>query len=159
MNKKDKEHTKNKKSSIKVKLIIIPLLVVLLGISAIGTVSYYSTRKSLLNEMKENGLTTSAEFISRLGDNTQSLEFINKMIDDKITTAANTTKLSKNNLSDELLKKLADGLDVEEISNIISDLTDKTSSGVKTMEEIASASKDLAKLAENLNIRIAEFII
>lgn len=115
--KKGKEVQKQgKRASIKVKLIIIPLLVVLLGISAIGTISYYSTRKGLLNEMKENGLATSENFIGRLSDNKQSLEFINKMIEDKIRTAANTTILSKDNLSDDFLKKLADESDVDEIS-------------------------------------------
>lgn len=80
---KFQEKTSNKQGSIKVKLIIIPLIVVLLGISAIGIVSYNTTKQSLLNEMKENGLSTSSDFISRLEDNARSIELINSMIEDK----------------------------------------------------------------------------
>lgn len=113
---KFQEKTSNKQGSIKVKLIIIPLIVVLLGISAIGIVSYNTTKQSLLNEMKENGLSTSSDFISRLEDNARSIELINSMIEDKIRTAANITKSNRNGLDDKFLMDLANKSDIDEIS-------------------------------------------
>ena len=110
------EKTSNRKSSIKVRLIIIPLIVVLLGISAIGIVSYNSTKQSLLNEMKENGLSTSLDFIRRLEDNARSIELINSMIEDKIRTSANITKSNRDDLDNKFLVDLANESDIDEIS-------------------------------------------
>ena len=112
----EQEKISNKKSSIKVRLIIIPLIVVLLGISAIGIVSYNSIKQSLLNEMKENGLSTSLDFIRRLEDNARSIELINSMIEDKIRTSANITKSNRDDLDNKFLVDLANESDIDEIS-------------------------------------------
>lgn len=114
--KKRKEKISKNKTSIKVRLIVIPLTVVLLGISVIGLVSYSSTKQSLLNEMKENGLSTSSDFISRLEDNARSIALINSMIEDKIRTAANITKSNRDDLDSNFLKDLASKSDIDEIS-------------------------------------------
>lgn len=113
---KTKTKSKTTRHSIKVRLIIIPLIVILLGISSIGIISYYFTKQSLLTELRESGLSTSAEFIGRLEDNTESLRVINNMIENKIITAGNTVKISRENLSDEALIRLAESLDVAEIN-------------------------------------------
>ena len=110
-----------KKTSIKVKLIIIPLVVVLLVISGIGAISSYFTRESLLSEMKLNGLATSEKFIDRLEDNENSLAIINTMLEDKIRAMGSVVKLSKDSLSDEFLKKVADDAGIYEISYYNSD--------------------------------------
>lgn len=49
-------------------------------------------------------------------DNSKSLETINKMLDEKIITAAKTIIRNQNNLSNELLKQLAEELGVEQIN-------------------------------------------
>lgn len=110
-----------RRSSIKVKLLIIPLIVVLLVILGIGGISSYFTRESLLNGMKENGLATSAKFIDRMEDNVNASEAINGMFEDKIRAMGNVVKLSKDHLSDEFLKKLVDETGVHEISYYNSD--------------------------------------
>ena len=107
----------SKRDSIKVKLIIIPLVVVLLVISGISIVLSYFTRESLLSEMKDSGLKTSTEFIERLQDNASSLEVVNTMLDEKIRIAANMVALNKDNISNEVLKTLANKLEVDEINH------------------------------------------
>lgn len=106
----------NKRGTIKVKLIIIPLLLVLIAIVGIGTVSSFYMRSSLLDEMKSNGFILSEKFISRMEDNSKALETINQMLDDKIRTTAKTVKRNKDNLSNEFIKLLAEEADVEQIS-------------------------------------------
>ncbi len=59
--------TKMKKTdSIQFKLLIIPLICVFLGIVAIGTISSYLIRESLLEQLKNNGFTTSQRFVTQL---------------------------------------------------------------------------------------------
>lgn len=107
--------------SIKVKLVITPLIVVLLVISGIGGVSSFFTRKSLIDEMEAGGLSTSEEFANRLEDNANSLGIINAMLEDKIRSIGETIKLSKDNLSNEYVKQLADKAEIHEISYYNSD--------------------------------------
>ena len=121
MNIKMKAKTKNKtgpakKTSIKVKLIFIPLAVVLLVISGIALISSYFTRQGFLDEMKQNGLNTSAHFIDRLEDNTNSLQALNSMLEAKTRTSANIINLNRDQLTNEVLTSLAKELEVDEIN-------------------------------------------
>ena len=104
------------RSSIKVKLIFIPLLVVFLGISGIAVVSTYFTRDSLLREMKQGGLDTTEVFVSRIEDNARSLRFIHAQFDHNIRGSANTVKLNQNNLSNSFLTLLARQSDIDVIN-------------------------------------------
>lgn len=108
----------NKRSSIKVKLIVIPLILVMIAVAAIGTVSSVFIRNSLLNEMKSNGYILSDKFISRMQDNSQALETINQMLDDKIRTTAKTIirNSKEGKLSSEFIKVIAEEADVTQIS-------------------------------------------
>lgn len=63
--KMNKQTTKMKKSDlIQFKLLIVPLFCLFMGIVAIGAVSSYLIRDSLLEELKNNGFTTSQRFVS-----------------------------------------------------------------------------------------------
>ncbi|HHX59862.1 MAG TPA: methyl-accepting chemotaxis protein [Epulopiscium sp.] len=103
-------------SSIRTRLIVIPLVVVMIGVSAIAAISAYFTRASLLAEMKDNGLRTSQQFIDMLGNNTKSLEVVSTMLDEKITTAAKTVKINKEGLDNNYLKNLAKESQIDEIN-------------------------------------------
>lgn len=107
---------KAKRGSIKVKLIVIPLILVLVAIAGIGVVSSYFMRASLLNEMESTGYKLSEKFISRMEDNSKSLATINKMLDEKITSTAKAVVRNQNNLNSEFLKNLAEDFGVEQIS-------------------------------------------
>ncbi len=107
---------KNKIGSIKTKLIVIPLIVVLLVIAAIGFVSATFAKRSLLEEMEESGLSSTIDFIDRLEDNTNALETMNTMLNDKIRSSAKMVNLHREELSNDVLKQLARELDIDEIT-------------------------------------------
>lgn len=118
--KKTKKTGRNKgdlrQRSIKTTLMIVPLIVMLLVITSIALVSSYFTKESLLNEMREDGLNASSDFISRLEDNTDSLSVVNSLIGDKFQVAANIVTLNKEHLDNEPMKALAAALEVDEIN-------------------------------------------
>ena len=107
---------KNKNSSIKIKLIIIPLSVVLMGITIIGFTSSYYTRKSLLEEMEATGLKQSTEFLNRLEDNSFSIGAINNQLEDKIRLSGNIIKQYSKELDNTQIKFLAKELGIDELN-------------------------------------------
>lgn len=70
------------KNSIKVKLLVIPLIVVVLVITGIGIISSLNAKQSLIDEMARNGQFVLKEVINRMEDNSKSLETINYLIED-----------------------------------------------------------------------------
>ena len=67
-----------KTTSIKFKLLIIPLICVFVGIVAIALVSSYLIRDSLFAEMKNNGLTNAQRFVAQLEDGTNAINTMSK---------------------------------------------------------------------------------
>lgn len=104
-----------RRSTIKVKLVIIPLIVVLLVITGIGAITSYFTRDSLLAEMRSNGIATSEKFIDRIEDNTNSLNQMTEMLDNTIRTTNNTIQISMAHLDNAFIEALVAGSDVDEI--------------------------------------------
>lgn len=94
---------------------IVPLIVVLLGITAIGFTSSYFTRQSLLNQMTENGFLTLDGLLDRLEDNTRSLELINNDVEEQIRVAARLTNRLQSGISNSSLTQLAQDLGVDQI--------------------------------------------
>lgn len=113
--KKMKKEKSLRRSTIKVKLVIIPLIVVLLVITGIGAITSYFTRDSLLAEMRSNGIATSEKFIDRIEDNTNSLNQMTEMLDNTIRTTNNTIQISMAHLDNAFIEALVAGSDVDEI--------------------------------------------
>lgn len=111
---KIKQFRKINVRSIKVRLLVIPLLVVILSMAGIGLVSSSFTRESFLNEMENNGNFILQEFLSRIEDNSRSLEIINSTVEDQVRAAARATA-SLSNLSNQGLTQLAENLGVDQI--------------------------------------------
>ncbi|AKL94648.1 methyl-accepting chemotaxis sensory transducer [Clostridium aceticum] len=105
-----------KRGSIKSKLIVIPLIVVLGTLAGVGIISSYFTRTSLLNQMREDGFYIAEIFVDRLEDNSRALETINMMLEEKITSVGRDVVRDRRNLNNQLLKSLAEEWNVEEIS-------------------------------------------
>jgi methyl-accepting chemotaxis protein len=84
------------KNSIKVRLLIIPIIVVVLSVVAIGLISTTSSKKALLSEMASNGEFILREFIERMEDNADSLAVINNDIEEDIRKAANMVQMLEN---------------------------------------------------------------
>ncbi|MGM0379819.1 MAG: methyl-accepting chemotaxis protein [Bacillota bacterium] len=104
-----------KKGSIKTKVLIYPLIAVLIGIIIIGGLSAYFTRKSLLSEMKTQGLLTSKRMVNRIADNNLALETIDRMLEDKIRAAARIVYENEDKLSNEYLKQVTENVGVDEL--------------------------------------------
>ncbi|MDO9490672.1 hypothetical protein, partial [Acetobacterium sp.] len=85
--KKDKQIAKTK--SIKMKLLIVPLICVLVGVFSIGAISSYLTRDSLLAGMRENGFSSSQRFVNRIEDNTEAVKTMNEMLESQIRSIGN----------------------------------------------------------------------
>lgn len=75
---------KMKITSIKFKLLIIPLICLFVGIVAIALISSVLIRESLFAEMKNNGFSSAQRFVLQLEDNTNTL---NRLADTAILPA------------------------------------------------------------------------
>lgn len=106
----------NKRGSIKLRLIIIPLLVVLIVVAGIGVMSSYFIRTSLLNEMERNGYYTSERIISNLNDNSRSLETIDFLLEDKVRSVGKNILDNENNLDNNFMKRIARDFNVDQVS-------------------------------------------
>ena len=105
-----------KQETIRTRLIVIPLLVVLIGLTAMSLVVSYFTRAALLNEMEESGTQISSQFIDMIEYNTKSLDTINNMLGEKIETSARMVQLNRGNLDTRFLASLIKELEVDEIN-------------------------------------------
>jgi methyl-accepting chemotaxis protein len=96
-----------KRKSIKMKLLVIPLICVLAGVFVIGAISSYLTRESLLTEMRENGFSSSERFVNRIGDNTQAVKTMNELLEAQIRSIGNIVIGNRAAISDAYLTSLA----------------------------------------------------
>jgi len=106
--------------SIKIKLTLIPIILIIFSIAVMGVFSSLTIKNSLLKEMKTNGMFILEQFAQRLNDNSKSLETVNVMIEDKIRSAAKTIMIM-DNINNESITKMADELEVDEINYINSE--------------------------------------
>ncbi len=102
--------------SIRIQLLVIPLVVVILAVTAIGSITSYLTRQSLLAEMRQSGYSMLHELIGRLQDNTNSLETINSLLEEQIRNAARSAIRAQGQLSNERLTQMAEDLGVDQIN-------------------------------------------
>ncbi|SHK28256.1 methyl-accepting chemotaxis protein [Paramaledivibacter caminithermalis] len=111
----EKKGSTYRKTTIKKKLIVVPLVVVFMVIAIIGGVSSWFMRDSLLKQMREDGLALAKQVVEQAENNASSLSIINSMLEDKIRAAAKTTIRNRKNLTSELLKEIAKDTGVDEI--------------------------------------------
>ena len=107
---------KKRKKSIRTKILIYPLIAVFIGILIIGGFSTYYTRKSLINEMKTQGLLTSQRITKRISDNDLALEKINNMLEDKIRSTARIVFDNEDKLSNDYLREVMENIGVDELN-------------------------------------------
>lgn len=100
----------------KYKLIYMPLFIGLITIFTISIISYYTSKNLLLTQMKQNGINLAKETVLQVEGNSDSLEIINQMIEDKIRIVGKVVRMNQNNLSNDLMKEIANNLDVGEIN-------------------------------------------
>lgn len=105
----------NRRSSIRTKLLVIPLAILIIGITGISLISSVYIRQSLLSQMQSNGYFVSNLIDSHIQDNLESLNKINQMLEDKIISTGNIVIANRDNISNEYLVNLADVIGVDEI--------------------------------------------
>ncbi|NLB20910.1 MAG: hypothetical protein GX829_08860, partial [Clostridium sp.] len=107
---------KSRRTSILVRLLIVPLIVVILSVGAIGAISSLMTRSSLIDQMKLDGEFLLTQFVSTMENNHNSLEAMNYFVEDNIKNANKTMARDRDNLSNEKLKALAEDLHLDEVN-------------------------------------------
>jgi len=107
---------KKKSKSIRTKLTIVPLALIFLGVAAIGIVSSHFSKQNIMSEMERNGYTISEGFIDRLIDNEKTLEIVYEQIAEKIRSTNRVVASNEDIMSNQYLIRLAQQLDVFEIS-------------------------------------------
>lgn len=109
------KNVKNKKSTIRTSLVVVPLflvIAVLMGIS--GTTAWFS-RQSLLNQMRESGFETARQFIRQVEGNRTSFTTINTLLEDRIRTAGRVVIRNRELLSDRYLTDTAEDFEIADI--------------------------------------------
>ena len=101
--------------SFKVKFLIIPVVLMLIGFSVIGFLATDLLKENLFNEQYKNSLNLAEQVEQQLADNSNSLSTINKMLEEKIEAAANVSALNSDNLSNERLREIMEQTKVQEI--------------------------------------------
>lgn len=107
---------KTVKRSIKMNLIVIPLIIVFVSILGIGSVSSYLIKDSMLDQMRENGLELVEQVAHQIEISKISSETINEMIEDNIRAVGKSVITYQDQLSNELLMQLAEDLSADEIN-------------------------------------------
>lgn len=110
------QKSKFNKSSIKIKLLILPITLVIVSILAIGIISNYISKNSLLKQMAEDGEFTLSNIAGRIQNNTSSLETINMSLENDIRQVANTVKRLGDGVNDKRLVQISEDLGANQIN-------------------------------------------
>lgn len=105
-----------KKKSIKTRLIVIPILVVIIAFTFIG--GFFSTlsKKQLLAQMKDDGFNVTNQIVNRLKDNRNALDSITASLDDKIFTTGSYIIANKASVNNTYLKSISKNFIIDEIN-------------------------------------------
>ena len=106
----------SKRGTIRTKLLIMPIALIMAGVIVIGLLSSYYTKESLFDQMRKNGIFISEQFVKRVSDNQQSLNNANGILEDIIRGVGNTVITNQGQLSNDYLVKLASDMGVDEIN-------------------------------------------
>lgn len=107
---------KNKKTSIKVQLLIIPVIVMIASIVATGAISSYMMKNSMIHQMQDDGEFLLEQFVQRLENNSTSLDLINTSIENDIRKAAKSVARNSGSLSNEQIAQIAEDLNIHELN-------------------------------------------
>jgi len=105
----------NKRSTIKSKITIFPLIAVCIGVLLIGGISSYLLKHSITNEMRVHSEELVEQVVKRIEDNRYALKTINDILEENMRTAAYDVIANRENLSNELLDEIANRSTIDEI--------------------------------------------
>jgi len=107
---------RKKKSSIKFKILAIPLISIFIAITIITIVSIVITQNSLINQMETDGVNLGKQIQSQIEINNKSMESINQSISDKIRTTGSFILNNSDKVNNEYLTSLAKQFEIDEIN-------------------------------------------
>ena len=107
---------KHRNSTIKTRLLVLPIILLLVAILIIAFSSSISAKRSLENSIKDNGFLIADTLEDTLGRNAMALNTIQHLLNDKILSIATLVVLEENNLSNVLLESISLKMDVAEIN-------------------------------------------
>lgn len=105
-----------KKGSIKKKLILMPLLIVLIAIVGVTITSSYMMREGLQEEIKHNIEFISEIVIERLIENKKTLEILDSMLEVRIRNVGKTVLENEDKMNNDLLRKISNLIQANEIN-------------------------------------------
>lgn len=105
-----------KKTSIKLRLLVLPIVLVILSIVAMSYASINISKSSLFAQMETDGDRLTKQIVGRLEDNYNSLSFIENNLEEEIRYAAYLARGLGANVSNAELQKIAKDLDIGEIN-------------------------------------------
>ena len=103
-------------TSIKKTLIFVPLLIIFIVIGGITFLSSNLLKKSLLNQMKIQGMEYAENVVNQIDSNSRSFNIINNLIDSQILKAGKVVNRNENNMSNDFLIGLGKDLNIDEIN-------------------------------------------
>ena len=106
----------SKRGTIRTKLLIMPIALIMAGVIVIGLLTSYYTKESLFDQMRKNGIFISEQFVKRVSDNQQSLNNANVILEAIIRGVGNSVISNQGQLSNDYLVKLANDMGVDEIN-------------------------------------------
>ncbi|RAK06939.1 methyl-accepting chemotaxis protein [Halanaerobium saccharolyticum] len=102
-------------SSLKFKLLVVPIILILIGINVIAFFASDITKNNLLQNQKEDGIRLAQQAELQLSDNLNSLNKIETMLGEKLITAARIVLSRREDLNNNLLKDIMNQTGVNEI--------------------------------------------
>ena len=104
---------KGKWNSIRVRIVIIPVIVVFLAIVFLGAVSNYLAYQRTIEQKRLAGLAVTQHVKARIEGNALSMAKIEGMLADTIINVANLVVTNQDQVSDDYLTELAEVLEVD----------------------------------------------
>ena len=105
-----------KKTSVKKKLVLLPLLIIFIAIGAIVFISSYLLRNSLLEQMKLQSMEYIDLVVEDIDKNAKSIKLVNEFIDEEIKKVGKIVERNESNLNNEFLVNLANDLKIDELN-------------------------------------------
>ncbi|TCQ00588.1 EAL domain-containing protein [Serpentinicella alkaliphila] len=98
------------------KLIYWPLLIGVIAILTVSLASYFISKNLLIKQLEQDGINMAKITTKKISSGILSVEIINNLIDDKIKLSGKTVLKNRENLSNELLIKIAEDFNIDEIN-------------------------------------------
>lgn len=150
---------KKNNTSIKVKILFIPIIIMFIIIAIIASASIGISRNKILSQMESDGINMANQIAKNMGKNKAATDSLNESIDERIRTLGTFIITNKGSVTNEYLKTLAKQFNVDEInftdpsgkiiySNLESSLTSSPFGSKDICYPVLTGEKD--ELMENI---------